>query len=562
MRLTQKINDDIIARVRKWLSAILVKNGEDNKMKEYMKTNFKSIGLYVIFIVLMILVISLKTNYYIDEIYSYGLSNYTGDGIDMSIEYNKTYTPGASVYWDYMQVQKGERFDYTSVWDNQTNDVHPPFYYVILHTICSIFPNTYSKWYAGSINIVFAMLTLFVMRKIISLLTNDKYIKEILSFSFILMTGILLAVSYFRMYLMAMFWITLLTYLFMKQLDKKADARFYGMIYLVTTAGALTHYYVIVYAVFLSFVYGIYLLWNKRIKEVVLFCVTMALAGGTSLAIFPAMIQHIFFGYRGTEAIGNFVTVSGYWDKLKNFFDVLNRQMFGGMLGYMLVALILLGILRYGQSYFQIQENGNIPVTFGFQRESIMKYILIFVPCFLYFMVVSKVTFVGADRYISPIYAIFYAGIMCFTYEILKCFFENRTFVAVSVILTALIVWGSYTTTGWQYLFRDTKTLLTAAEEHSNYDCICVLDAEANTYLLYPEFEEYSNYKSITFISIDEMKENGISKWASEDGVVVSFVSYPGNTEECADLVKEQNGYNYWIKLGTFGYDNTYFFGN
>lgn len=143
-------------------------------MKEKLKALPKSAIFYILFAILMIIVISLKSNYYIDEIYSYGLSNYTGEGIGITFEYDKTYTPGASLFRDYMEVQTGEQFDYLNVWSNQKNDVHPPLYYAILHTICSIFPNTYSKWYAGSINIVFALLVLFVMRKLIQQLTDSK----------------------------------------------------------------------------------------------------------------------------------------------------------------------------------------------------------------------------------------------------------------------------------------------------------------------------------------------------------------------------------------------------
>lgn len=240
-------------------------------MKEKIKAIPKSIFLYFIFALLMMITISLKTNYYIDEVYSYGLSNDTGEGIDIEIEYNKTYTPGALAFIDYVAVQNGERFDYSSVWQNQKNDVHPPLYYAVLHTISSVFPNKFSRWFAGIINIVSALLVLFVLRRMILLLTDSKYILNILSVSFIFMTGMLLAAAYFRMYLMAMLWVTLLTYWFMRQVDKKQNFKFYGLIYCVTVAGALTHYYVIVYTVLISCVYGVYLLWNKRIKETLLF---------------------------------------------------------------------------------------------------------------------------------------------------------------------------------------------------------------------------------------------------------------------------------------------------
>ena len=90
---------------------------------------------------------------------------------------------------------------------------------MFLHTICSFFPEKFSKWYAGSINIFFALLTLYTSRKIVLNLTNNKEICNIVSFAFILSPGILSAISFFRMYIMAMFFTTLLTYIIIEEID-------------------------------------------------------------------------------------------------------------------------------------------------------------------------------------------------------------------------------------------------------------------------------------------------------------------------------------------------------
>lgn len=521
----------------------------------------KAAVLYIAFVLLMIVVICLKSNYYIDEIYSYGLSNHTGEGINITFEYDKTYTPGASVFRDYMEVQSGEQFDYSCVWANQTDDVHPPFYYAILHTICSVFPDTFSKWYAGSINIVFAILVLFVMRKQIQLLTDNKYILTIMSVSFVLLSGILHAVAYFRMYIMAMLWVTLLSYLFVKQVDEKHDFRFYRCLYLVTAAGALTHYYVIIFAFFISCMYGVYLLWEKRIKEVLFFCLTMALAAGTSIVVFPAMIQHMFYEYRGVEAIGNLAAAryDNYWDALKAFFTVLNQQVFGGMLGHIIISFLILSAVIYfrdernaGEEWMSVRD-----IFLRYDRKCVKRYVLLVIPCFLYFMLVSKMSFVVADRYISPIYAVSYVCIMCMIFTVLNGFLKGNAFIVLTVSISALLIVGSYVSAGWTYLFWDSRAFLAAAEEHGNYDCICVFEGE--NWLLHPEFAEYSVYKSVTFISPDELREEGIAKWDSGEGVIVSFIGNSYNLDERVQELVWNNGYGGYIYLGTFGFDNSYF---
>lgn len=529
-------------------------------MKEKIKGLPKSVVLYLIFAVLMIIAISSKKNYYIDEIYSYGLSNYTGEGIDMEIAYNKTYTPGVSVFWDYLQVQDGERFDYQNVWENQAEDVHPPLYYAILHTICSIFSNRFSRWYAGSINIICALLVLAVIRKLITLLTEERYFREILSVSFIFMTGILHASTYFRMYVLAMLWVALLTYLFLKQVDIRHDIRFYVSVYLVTTAGALTHYYVIVYAVLLSFIYGCYLLfYEKRFRDTLFFCLVMAGAGVSSVAVFPAMIQHMFFEYRGEEAVDNFMHNSDYWENLKAFFNILDSQMFGKLLGILIISLVILSVIRFAQDYFGIlEEHAAERISFDFEKKIILRYIMIFLPCFLYFMLISKIVFVTADRYIVPIYAVLFVGIMCCTYTVLRVFVHKKIFFLISVCMTAVMIVGSFTSSGWTYLYRDSRSFLAAAKEHSGYDCICVM-ADPTTYSLYTSFEEYSNYKSITFITLDDLEKNSIGQWAAPEGIVMSFFLRTYDAEKQLQNIIDNTDYTEYQFLGTFGFDNTYF---
>ena len=90
--------------------------------------------IYILFIILMVFTIRNKTNLYVDEVYSYGLANHT-DGMFMQIEDGKTYYPSNTPWISYMAVSADSRFDYANVWENQAQDVHPPLYYVILHTI-------------------------------------------------------------------------------------------------------------------------------------------------------------------------------------------------------------------------------------------------------------------------------------------------------------------------------------------------------------------------------------------------------------------------------------------
>lgn len=229
------------------------------------KLTFPVLVLYGVFLVLMIVTIGNKENYHVDETYSYGLANHQ-DGIAISIEDGKKYSDSEEPFLEYLTVNKDHRFDYQNVWENQSKDVHPPLYYALLHTICSLFPGTVSKWYAGSINILFALLTLFVLRKLVLQLTdNNEKIRDVISILFVLSSGILSAISFFRMYIWAMFLVTLLIYLLVKEIGRwEVGLNFYVKLGLVALCGALTHYYCIVFTVFICAVFCVILLLNEK----------------------------------------------------------------------------------------------------------------------------------------------------------------------------------------------------------------------------------------------------------------------------------------------------------
>ena len=95
-----------------------------------------------------------KEGFFADELYSYGLSNsdyapflswyYNGERAYSGTSAEHIYS--REDFMSYVAVQEGQRFDYASVYYNQTQDVHPPVFYFLLHTVCSLFPGSFTKW--------------------------------------------------------------------------------------------------------------------------------------------------------------------------------------------------------------------------------------------------------------------------------------------------------------------------------------------------------------------------------------------------------------------------------
>ena len=119
-------------------------------MPQNLKNN--SICKYLLIILILIalffytvLFFSKKESYDGDEIWSYGLANsyynpflhnsgtWDNNKDNRYLQNFNTWITG-DTFHNYLTVQENERFTYDSVWYNQSADVHPPFYYALLHT--------------------------------------------------------------------------------------------------------------------------------------------------------------------------------------------------------------------------------------------------------------------------------------------------------------------------------------------------------------------------------------------------------------------------------------------
>lgn len=322
---------------------------------------WKQSVIYVLFLILMAGTIACKQNYYIDELFSYGLANHTwenGESISPSPKLAPhTYESGGAPFYEYLTVQPGKRFDFVNVWRNQIHDVHPPLYYLTLHFVCSFFPSHFTKWFAGGINIFFALLTLVGVRGLARELGCGGRDRDIISLFVVFSPVMLRAVTYFRMYVMLMCEMTWLTCLIMRWRGRECR-RFYVMSVALSVAGALTHYYFLIYLFFISLFYGMSLLAEKAYEKMAKYCGGMFCAGVLSCLMFPAILTHIFGGgYRGKEAFANLGTgLERYESMLNGIFQTIDEAWFGKTLAVLMVLMMLyfgLKILRGGgRSFF------------------------------------------------------------------------------------------------------------------------------------------------------------------------------------------------------------------
>ena len=110
-----------------------------------------------------------KESMHNDEFYSY----YSTNGLHGLSLKDREWNDTALLFQELIVTNEG-RFHYANVYKNQEKDVHPPLYYFLLHTVCSLFPNMYSKWFGLVINLIFFILTFFLLGLLSYELTKDK----------------------------------------------------------------------------------------------------------------------------------------------------------------------------------------------------------------------------------------------------------------------------------------------------------------------------------------------------------------------------------------------------
>ena len=98
-----------------------------------------------------------KDFFHVDEALTFMLAN-SEYGLEVPEKYKNEWRPGSD-YYDLLTVSADNTFNYKQVYINQTNDVHPPLYYFVIHTVSSFFPLQFSKWFGILPNIFFFLLT-------------------------------------------------------------------------------------------------------------------------------------------------------------------------------------------------------------------------------------------------------------------------------------------------------------------------------------------------------------------------------------------------------------------
>lgn len=342
-------------------------------------------------------------------------------------------------YRNEFVVLPDERFQYGLVKEVQSWDVHPPMYYWVFHTVASLVPGVFSKWIGLSVNLFFRGINLILLTYLSYLAAGkDERLPLLVTFVYGCSPAAMSGVVFIRMYEMLTTFVLLCAVLHVRVVlreeegdgreadGRRPDARRRTQLPVrtllamaaVTYVGFLTQYYYFIFLFFMAIAFCVWMLWRDRnVWNCLRYGVFQGLAFVLAYLTYPAFPGQMFKGQRGAQATENFFDLSNTFERIRFFWDLMSRYVFGGLLGLLLLFLAAAAVAvrlqsggRAGRGQraaaMESAKDGKLAVTEG--SAGAVFYILLLTAAG-YFLAVSKTALLlggTSNRYQLPVYGI------------------------------------------------------------------------------------------------------------------------------------------------------------
>ncbi len=520
-----------------------------------MQTKKREITVIAVILILQTLIYAvcggLKSYIHMDEAYSLGLANYDKVEIQDNEDFYNNWHNG-EYYEDYLALQEDEFGEYSQVYENQKNDVHPPFYYLILRFAMGFAPNRYTIWPGVIINIIcYAFITVLSYALLQRILKDEPKSKEksaLFAFLGSLTMASLTNVLYIRMYALTALNILLIAYLHIKLRECKVNkAKWIVLIGFSALIGSLTHYYYLFY-LFALFIYQCYRFIKKdEYKTLRFYVISMAVAGGLSLLIFPYSIQHMFFGYQGEGFISRLFSLPDMIDNILNYLWIVNEYGFNKAL--LFIALGAVTLCCYRKKYRK-----DVKPTEETDEAKIITLNSLLIPTFFYFVIVSAASPWIELRYIAAICINAFVLVFYYFHRLLKSLWKTKTAnKLVSIVLAFMfVVFPLVTRQEPQSMYyRERADIVKTIEENDHVPAVYVFDTRDNRFLddilLFAKLE--SSYIAKDQETTAEYYKSVLSGADISEGLFV-FINNNQDNDGILSSLKSASGLNscQWLK--------------
>ena len=497
---------------------------------------------------------SRKAGFHEDELYTYYSTNKTA-GLFVN---DRQWMDRDELRNDFV-VLPGEQFRYGVVKLMQSWDVHPPVYYYIFHTVCSLFPGVFSKWLGISANLIAYIGSYLLLAYGVYLTVNQenegakkdkwgKILAFLTCFSWGFSAAVISGVMFIRMYQ----WLTLFILLCMDlhlRAVAKGDFRirsFFLPLGITVFLGFLTQYYYLIFHFFLGAGFCFLLLKNKKRKELLSYILTCAVGLGLAICYYPASLSHIFRGYRGTEAVSEFSDASNTWGRLRFFSGLFDDYVMNGTLSLWLLVICMAGVTTLYLRKRKKEKPGGFNAALG----------LLLFTCAGYFFTISKTALLlgeTSNRYQLPIYGILLFlilyGLWMSVLELLRQWGKGKAdgskgavcALTAAIILAVAVMNGAALKNGKVFfLYEEEKEIMEFVEAHKQ-EPVVVFYNDASSDHVWWLSDELMKYPKV-YLASQGNPEPVTDKTITESKRLLVYVAdYDGKEEECLKGLLEGN---------------------
>lgn len=516
------------------------------------RCKFYGVLFAVMFVAALLVAIyycNLKTGFHVDELWTFGLSN-------------SFYFP--HIFWEnnmdanwmdptfiqsYLTVDTGHVFRFDSVLYNLSNDAHPPLYFFIIHTVCSLFPNEFSKWFGLVPNLCFYSLSLVFLFKLSYKVFQSKPVALILMALWAFCPIALNLVTYIRMYLL----LVTLALAFLDALFDMFNASFanrsvYFRLFVISLLGFLTHFYFYIYLFFVSCFFTIYFWARKGWRFSFKYGVTIVLSVCLSFIIFPPALSNMF----GNHYVESASSQSGVMVLLRRIWQFLGSSsvdlFFGSRL--LLIACFCLSIALCFYLLWNKKINREHP-------ESIY-IVLLFNSSLVFYVTACYVSPFTSSRYICLAYPgllLFGFGMFLYLFRYLQIRYRKNTgfnfrgTILVSVVFVCAIIAADsvFFSSNALYLYPKSADNEAAVEKYAGSTGLFV---SYDYYQLTAKLLEVAKLSRIHALIPDQKAISSFCdrNYIDSDDLVV-YMNNHDCEEEVLSQLKDELGYSGFKKL-------------
>lgn len=378
---------------------------------------------------------------------------------------------------------------------------------------------------------------------------KNRYISLILDVIFCCSKLSVNMVLFIRMYVLLMAIVVFQTWYHFKFYDKvmentevftvREHLKYYIGLGLFTILGALTHYYFLVYQCLTAFVYVAALIYYRRYRDIFRYAGTMAVSGILYICIYPAVLTHIFFKYRGREAVHKFLKGGTLFGDVISMFSEFNSQLFKGWLLPFIFILILL--------------TGYLLMIKKIEWKSIRKGMFLTFPSLIYFFGISKASPYVSIRYISPVAPLLFTALMVW----IKCLIEKigmpfqrqkrcRIYFCLIIFFMSFYFFREPIKSDYFSERREVVNELAKEVDHCVY-----ITADEYNWKMWEDYVNYPQFQGLYFIDGIQMNDISDEKLIKQDKLVIYIDKALDPEEMYTYLSKYLTVRNYEIKYET-----------